>query len=437
MADAAAPAAVVPVTELTSFERQWVQIQQAERRLRSRLPPTPMIRAKRIAGKFGSVYYKCEHVRWTGSFKERGALNALLQLTPEQRKLGVVAASAGNHALALAHWGQQLDIPVYVVMPLTAPVTKVANCKLFGAHVEQHGSNISEARVVADRLASEKGLQYINGFNDHAIIAGAGVCGLELLEQCPDVEVVLVPAGGGGLLSGVALAVKMANPHVRIIGIESEACPSILLGLQQGKPTTVPTVRATIADGLAVPTAGDNALPIISKFVDEVITIPERCFSVGILHLLENEKMVLEGGGACGVAGLLSGKLDSIKDKKIVCLLTGGNIDTTVLGKVLEMGMFQQGRLAQFEVAISDRPGGAARFLSTLAATGVSVKDILQQRPFISDVNLTALHITIEARDREHLEKAFAFIASKGFTALRSTGTQWETVDHTSLVSKL
>ena len=419
-------------------ESQWIDVQRSERRLKSYLPPTPVVSAHPLTqddkgfGANNELYYKCEHMRRTGSFKERGALNFLLQMSEEQRKVGVIAASAGNHAQALAYWGRKLGVPVTVVMPTIAPLTKVKNCRTLGATVVIHGATFADARDHAGVLADEKKLLYVNGFDDPKIISGAGVAGLEILDQVPDVDVIVVPVGGGGIISGIALAVKHINPRVKIIGIESENCPSVKEALKAGKPVKVP-MAVTLADGLAVPEMGENAFKIIQKLVDEVVTVPEKYISIAILHLLEREKMLLEGAGAAGVAGLFSGYLDHLKGQKVVTVLCGGNIDMTALGRVIERGLYCGGRLCQFDCAISDRPGGLARFTRLLADTGVSVKEIVQERPYVSDINICSVHVTVETRDQSHLNHMVQSMSDHGYSIMKIDDGKW---DHVKL-SKL
>lgn len=415
-------------------EKDWIEVQKSERRLKSFLPPTAMLQARRDVGMFPSdkLFYKCEHHRRTGSFKERGALNFLLQMSEKEKKTGVIAASAGNHAQALAYWGGRLGVPVTVVMPLIAPLTKVVNCRKLGASVKLHGATFADARDHAMKLAQDYRLLYVNGFDDPKIITGAGVTGLEILDQVPDVECIIVPVGGGGIISGIALAVKHINPNIKIIGVESENCPSVKEALKAGKPVKVP-MQVTIADGLAVPEINENAFGIISKLVDDVITIPEKYFSMGVLHCLEVEKMLLEGAGAAGVAGLISGQLKHLAGKKIVTVLCGGNIDMTALGRVIERGLYSSRRLFQFDCAISDRPGGLARFSSVLAGTGVTLKEIVQERPYISDTNICSVHCTCECRDGEHLDDAIKKLKDAGFSPKLVSDGKW---DHVKL-SKL
>jgi threonine dehydratase len=315
------------------------------------------------------LYFKKEFMQYTGSFKERGARNALKQLPKKQKEIGVIAASAGNHALALAYHGKQLEIPVTVVMPKLAPIMKVAACRDCGANVILHGNDIGESKEYATRLGKEKGLTYINGYDDPAVLAGQGTIGLEIIEQVPDADAVVVPVGGGGLLAGVALAVKALKPDITVIGVESENCPGFSTAWKAGHPVKVQCMP-TLADGLAVPLVGRNAFATAEPFVDKVITVREDYIAIAILRLVEHEKAVVEGAGATGYAACVAGCLPELKGKKVVIPLCGGNIDTTILGRCLERGLAADGRLCRFVVRVKDTPGGCAELTKILADMG-------------------------------------------------------------------
>ncbi len=360
------------------------------------------------------IFTKAEYLQRTGSFKERGARNALLQMDPALRARGVVAASAGNHALALAYHGRDLGISVTVVMPRGAPLVKQVRCAHYGARVLLHGDTIADAKVKADELAQSQGLTYVHGFNDAAIIAGAGTVGLEILEQVPDVEAIVTPVGGGGLIAGVALAVKELRPNVQIVGVEPERCPSLIRAIEQGRP--VPAFDGpTLADGLAVPQVGDRAFAIARDRVDALVTVSEADISLAILRLVELEKGVVEGAGAVPLAAFLSGKLQALRGKRVALLLCGGNIDPMVLSRVIEHGVAVDGRLTEFTAVISDRPGGLAELASTIASTGASVQQIDHERAFgEADVSRVTVRCRVEVRDGTHLETLKSALKSKG-----------------------
>jgi threonine dehydratase len=361
------------------------------------------------------VFCKMEHLQRTGSFKERGARNALLLLDPEQKKRGVIAASAGNHALGLAWHAKLLGIPATLVMPRVAPLTKIVNCRRLGAKVQLHGSNISEAQSRADSIAAEEGLTYINGYNDPAIIAGQGTIGLELASQVPDLDAVIVPIGGGGLIAGLGLALKHLKPQVRIIGVEPKRAASFSAALVEAKPVQV-EMQPTLADGLSVPKVGANALEIAYNLVERVVLVGEQEIALAILRLIELEKAVVEGAGATPLAACIAGLVPELKGKKVVLPLCGGNIDTNVLSRVLERGLAFDGRLCRFTATISDRPGGLARFSAILAEEGASVHEINHDRAFANeDITTVAVHCVIETRDHEHVRQLRERLIREGF----------------------
>lgn len=361
------------------------------------------------------VCCKLDYLQRTGSFKERGARNALLMLDAEQQQRGVIAASAGNHALGVAYHAQLLRIPATVVMPRFAPLTKVVNCRRLGATVLLHGANISEARSRADALVASEGLTYINGFDDPQIIAGQGTMGLEILAQVPDVEAVLVPIGGAGLIAGVALAIKTVKPHVQLIGVEPERAASFTAAVAAGEPVEVP-MQPTLADGLAVPKVGVNAFSIARRHVDRTVLVREQDVALAIVRLMELEKAVVEGAGAAPLAACLSGQLGDLKGKKVVLPLCGGNIDLTTLGRVIERGLASQGRLCRFSATISDRPGGLARFAGLIAEEGASIIDITHDRAFSGeDISTVAVHCIVETRDRGHIADLRERLCREGF----------------------
>merc|ERR1719361_2337277 len=354
------------------------------------------------------IYLKKDYMQYTGSFKERGARYTLMMLEPEQKKAGVIAASAGNHALALAYHGGLLNIPVTVVMPVVAPIMKVENCKKFGANVLIHGANIGESRDRALVIGKENGYMYINGFDHPNILAGAGTMGLEIIEQVPDVEAVVIPVGGGGLIAGCSVALKTMKPNIRIIGVEPERCPSFATAIKAGTPVYTPTTPS-IADGLTVPTVGCNAVATAAPLIDKMVTVSEEWVAIAILRCVEMEKAVVEGGGASGVAAVLAGLCPELKGKKVVIPLCGGNIDTTILGRCLDRGLAADGRLVKFSCTISDRPGGMAELVSLLSDLGVSIKDITQERAWIKNDIFSVEDIVVcETKDSEHASHMFS-----------------------------
>ncbi|XP_014475168.1 PREDICTED: L-threonine ammonia-lyase isoform X2 [Dinoponera quadriceps] len=379
-------------------------ITSAAFKIKSGIIKTPCVKS-RLLNTGMDIYLKKDFVQVTGSFKERGARYALLQLADEQKRIGVISASLGNHALALCYHGQELQIPVTVVMPVVAPIMKIAACRQYGANVIVDGMDMGEAKRIALKQAKEKGLIYINGYDHPHIMAGQGTLGLEIIEQVPDIDAVVVPVGGGGLIAGVALAVKTLRPNCMIIGVESERCPSYHAAREAGKPTYT-SIQSTLSDGLAVPMVGYNAFATADPLIDKMVVVKEEWIAIAILKLIENEKCIVEGAGATGLAAILAGQLDELKGKRVVLLLCGGNIDTTVLGRCLERGLAAEGRLLKFTVTVSDRPGGIAELCTTLASIGVSIKDIIHERAWImSDIFSVDVKVVCETRDRQHAEQ--------------------------------
>jgi threonine dehydratase len=360
------------------------------------------------------IFCKLENLQRTGSFKERGARNALAQLPADQQKRGVIAASAGNHAQALAYQGRLLGIPATVVMPQFAPLIKISNCQKLGADVVLHGIDFAEAKTRAHEIAQEKGLAYIDGYDDPAIIAGQGTMGIEILEQVPDVDLVVIPVGGAGLLAGVALAVKTLRPQTKIVAVEADHAASFSAALEAGKPTRT-AIQPTLADGLAIPQVGANGFEVARSLVDRTVTVTEEQIAIAILRLVEMEKSVVEGAGATPLAACLSGKLKEFAGKRVVLLFSGGNIDPNVLSRVIERGLVADGRLCRFTAVISDRPGGLAALAEQIAATGASIKQVVHDRAFgTADVSNVHVSCTVETRNHEHLAKLRAQLKSRG-----------------------
>jgi threonine dehydratase len=381
-------------------------ITRAAFRIQDHVINTPFLEAEQLSSLFDvQLFTKLEFKQSTGSFKERGAANVVLQLTPEQRAKGVIAASAGNHALALARHGPRNQCPVTVVMPVVAPLTKVSNCRNMGARVIVDGGHLLESRTIADTLIEQEGMTYVNGYDDPAILAGQGTIGLEMLQQVPDLDAVVVPIGGGGLIAGVAMAVKNLNPNCKVIGVEPDMCASWTAAIKAGKPVGVPA-QGTLADGLAVTTVGSNAFQVAQHLIDDVITVSESSIALSILRLLERESWVVEGGGATAIAGFIDGKLDYLKGQKVGVIMCGGNIDMPVLGRVIERGLAADGRIHRFVATVSDRPGGIAHLTDCIAESGASVKDLYHERASVlEDVAAVAITCTVETRNSEHAKE--------------------------------
>jgi len=360
------------------------------------------------------VFCKLDYLQRTGSFKERGARNALLLLNDEQRKRGVIAASAGNHAQGVAYHGSLLGIPVTVVMPQFAALIKVTNCRHLGANVILHGADLGESRVLAEEIAKEKGLTFIHPFDNANVMAGQGTMALEILEQTPDVDAVVVPVGGGGLLAGIGTVFKALRPQARVVGVEPDHAACLTAARAAGHPVPV-KLSPTLADGLAVPLLGKLPFAVLERVVDQVVTVDEAHIALAILRLIELEKSVVEGGGAAPLAAFLAGKLDNLKGKQVVLTLCGGNIDLTMLGRVIEVGLVADGRVSRFTVSISDRPGGLARLAELIASTGASIQEIVHDRAF-SGPDLTAVRVVcvVETTGHAHVRELHAALAAAG-----------------------
>lgn len=361
------------------------------------------------------IFCKLDNFQRTGSFKERGARNALRLLTPAARRRGVIAASAGNHALGLAYHGKLLGIPVTVVMPDYAPLIKITTCQRLGARVLIHGNDFALARAEANALALQEGLTYIHGFDAPAIIAGQGTMGLEILRQVPDVQAIVCPIGGAGLIAGLAVAVKALRPRVKIIGVESTCTGNFSAALRAGKPVVVRRTP-TLADGLATLTVGANAFALARDRVDEVVTVSEDWIALAILRMLELEKTVVEGAAAAPLAAMMSGQLRKLRGQKVVLVTCGGNIDPAVLSRVIEIGLVHDGRLTRFSTIINDRPGGLAALSRTIATAGASIKDIAHDRAFSGpDFSAVRAICTVETRDHGHVRDLHRALRKAGF----------------------
>ena len=391
-------------------------IRAAQRRIASGIYESPCpdsIPLSEITG--CRIVCKLDNLQRTGSFKERGARNALLRLPTSQRKRGVIAASAGNHALGLAYHGQLLGIPVTVVMPDYAPLIKITTCKKLGARVVVRGRDFTEARAEADALVASEGLAYIHGFDAPDIIAGQGTLALEMMRQVPDLDAILCPIGGGGLIAGVSIAIKALKPKIKVIGVESTHTGNFAAALRAGKPVIVPR-RATLADGLAPLTVGPTSFALARERVDHVVSVSEEWIALAILRLLELEKTVVEGSAAVPLAALMAGKLPGLRGKRVGLVLSGGNIDPAVLGRVIDKGLVHDGRLTRFTVRVTDRPGGLAALTRTIADSGASIRDIVHERAFSeADVFAVSAVCTVETRDHAHVAALHRALRKAGF----------------------
>jgi threonine dehydratase len=360
------------------------------------------------------VFFKLDNLQMTGSFKERGALNKLLSLSLEERKNGVIAASAGNHGLAVAFHAQRLGIPATIVMPRFAPLIKVSWARRYGAEVILAGLDFDEALAEAQRLQQERGSLFIPAFDEPAVIAGQGTLGLELLEQAPELDAVVVPVGGGGLIGGIALALKQSGFSGRVIGVQAERVSGMRAALEAGHPVPLPSAT-TIADGIAVRRVGELTLPLVQRYVDAIVTASEAEIARAILLLLENEKIVVEGAAATPLAALLNRPL-GLKGQTVVLVLSGGNIDVNVIARVIEKGLVQEGRLVRLSLIISDRPGALARVSTLVADQGANIQEIVHTRGFSrAEIGESEITLTLETYGPQHIAEVHAALRTAGY----------------------
>jgi threonine dehydratase len=350
----------------------------------------------------------------TGSFKERGALNRLLTLTPNEAKRGVIAASAGNHGMAVAFHSQRLKIAATIVMPLHAPLIKVSRVRHYGAQSVLYGTDYDAACAEAWRLAQQKGLTFIHGFDDPWVVAGQGTLGLEIYEQNPDLNAVVVPVGGGGLIAGVALVLKTLHPKIRIVGVQAEAIPSMKVALEIGRPISLPPAM-TMADGIAVREVGATTFALAKRYVDEIVTVSEGEIANAVLLLLETEKTVAEGAAAAPLAAVVNKKI-GLANSNVGVIISGGNIDMNLISRIIEKGLIQDGRLSRLSVVISDRPGALARLAQRIADLQANVLQIGQSRGFGQvAIGETEVELVLETTGPDHIQKLCEGLHKDGF----------------------
>ena len=390
-------------------------VKAAAERISNSIYLSPCARSETFSQLTGnSVHLKLDNLQRTGAFKERGALNKLLTLSATERERGVIAASAGNHAQGLAYHAGRCGIHALICMPLTTPLTKVSATKSYGAEVILHGANYDDACEEAVRLGRQQNLTFVHPFDDDAVIAGQGTLGLELLRQYPQMEAVVVPVGGGGLIGGVGCAIKESNPKVRVVGVQTARLPSMKVALTEGKPVTLGPA-ATIADGIAVRRAGDRTLPLVQKYVDEIVTVDEEEIANAVLLLLEREKTLAEGAGAAGLAALINHKVQ-LAGKNVAVVICGGNIDVTLLSRIIERGLVKDGRLVRLRVHLPDYPGALHKVTGILAQHRANIVETSYDRAYYG-VNLgdTAIDITMETRGPEHIAELLSALEAAGY----------------------
>jgi len=391
-------------------------IQAALVRIRESIRVSPCTRSEAFSDLTGSsIFLKLDNQQRTGAFKERGALNKLLTLSPDECARGVIAASAGNHAQGVAYHAGRHGIRARIFMPLPTPLTKVSATRAYGADVVLYGTNYDEAYEKAVEEGERDHLTLIHAFDDDAVIAGQGTLGLEILHQHRDIEAIIVPIGGGGLIGGIACAAKETNPAVRIFGVQPAKIPSMKAAVAEGRPVTLDSAK-TIADGIAVRRAGERTLPLVQKYVDDIVTVEEEEIANAILLLLEREKTLAEGAGAAAMAAVLNRKLP-LAGRRVAVLICGGNIDVTLLARIIERGLVKDGRLVRLRVHLPDYPGALHRLTGILAGQRANIVETSYDRAY-HGVNLgdTAIDITMETRGPEHIAELLAALVTAGYT---------------------
>lgn len=390
------------------------RVYKASRVLKDVVRETDMILAPNIR-KGTNIYLKTENLQVTGSFKIRGSYFKISQLSEEEKKKGVIACSAGNHAQGVALAATRSGIKSIICLPDGAPISKVEATKRYGAEVCMVKGVYDDAYKKAIELRDENGYCFIHPFDDPDVIAGQGTIGLEIMEQLPNVDAVIVPIGGGGLISGVAYTIKQINPNCKVYGVQAQGAPSMENSINDGQIETLPKVQ-TIADGIAVKTPGNLTYDLVKEYVDGIVTVSDDEIALAILTLLEQQKLIAEGAGAVPVAAVLAGKIPDIDGKNICCLVSGGNVDVTVLSRVIERGLKMSGRTANITIALSDRPGQLAEVSDIIAKTGANVTSINYDSTDL-DMNITDcyLRIDVETRDFAHIVAIKSALREAGF----------------------
>lgn len=390
-------------------------IRAARSRCAKSIRPTPAPYSETLSREAGnSLYLKLDNMNVTGSFKERGALNRLLLLTGQERARGVITASAGNHAQAVAYHASRIGIRAEICMPMFTPLVKVTATRAWGATVILAGDNFDEALEEARRRERAEGLVFVHSFDDDAVIAGQGVIGLELLEQVPDLEAVVVPIGGGGLIGGIACAIKESRPAAKVIGVQTQALPSMQAAVKAHHPVMLPP-GATIADGIAVRQAGARPLELVEKYVDALVTVDDEEIAAAILRLLERQKTLAEGAGAAGVAALLHRKT-TLEGKRTAVIIGGGNIDVTLLSRIIERGLVKDGRLVRVRVPLPDHPGALQQLTQVIASAHANIVQVVHDRAYFgAHLGEGIVDITMETRGPEHVEELLAALRQAGY----------------------
>jgi threonine dehydratase len=393
-------------------------IEAARAGLCGRVKATPCLESRTFSQELGvEAWLKYENLQLTGSFKVRGALHKIGSLPAGVLAKGVVTASAGNHAQGVAYAAREVGAPATVVMPVTTPLVKMVNTERLGARAVLYGETFDESHAEARRLGEEQGLVFVPPFEDELVIAGQGTIGLELLEQTPEMEAVVVPVGGGGLISGIATAIKERRPEVKVYGVQTEAAPAMAESFKTGHLVECPTERS-VADGIAVKRPGELTLQHIRRYVDDLVTVSEEQIRSAIVRLLETGKTLAEGAAAVGFAAVAARRLPELHGRKVVLVLSGGNIDVQLLSRVIDLSLVKNHRLARFRTAVSDRPGSLANLLKVIADGGGNVIRIQHDRVFKHTGFWEAeVEVTLETRNHEHVAALHKRLRENGYPA--------------------
>ena len=392
-------------------------IRAAEKNLKGRFRRTELIYSHYFSERLGyPLFFKCENLQRTGSFKIRGALNFLDNQPPALLRNGLITASAGNHAQGVAFAATQAKIPSLVVMPENTPIAKILATRDYGAEVRLHGVNYDEATVLARQLEKELGMLYVPAFDHELIMAGQGTVGLEIMADLADADTLVVPIGGGGLIAGVATAARGIRPDIRVVGVEAASAPAALLSRQAGAITTLAAARS-LADGIALKQVGTLTFPVIEALVDEIVTVEEEEIAHAIVGLMEKSKLVVEGAGAVGLAALLYGK-PGVASGKTVVILSGGNIDVQTISRVVERGMLAEGRFLMIRIELDDSPGALARLAALVAELGANIFHVSHDRRNTGvPLGQAEVHLELETKGPEHIEEILTGLRDAGYGA--------------------
>ena len=394
-------------------------IRAAAERISGAVLRTPMLKSKILSERIGAeVWLKFENLQLTSAYKERGALNKLLQLSEDERSRGVIAASAGNHSQAVAYHAKRLGIPATIVMPEATPSVKVSQTESHGAKVILHGEMFDDAYARACELADEHGYTFVHPFDDPQIVAGAGTVALEMLDDAPDLDMLVVPIGGGGLMSGISIAARAVRPQIELIGVEAELYPSMKCEIEG---CDLALGGDTLAEGIAVKKPGELTSRILREYIDEVVLVSERQIESAVAILVRVEKTVVEGAGAAGLAAILADP-ERFKGKRVATLLCGGNIDMHLLANVLVRDLVRQGRIARLRVAVQDQPGALAAITAQFQQAGVNIIEIRHSRIFTAlPAKDTVIEVECEARDSAAIDRVERLLEDVGFTVERAS----------------